>query len=429
MDSHEPWLDGRRTPSFDDHRTGVPMSPPQRTNGDSPLPRAIILQPNDGCLTVARALHRNGVDVNVLASPEYSYVAASRGVDGVILPEPLREPEPWYDALCELAATGGGVVLSGSDSASEWLTQHRPALPPNLRTFESTDGIHADLMDKLALYRTASDVGIRVPEYQHVRDRADLLALLPELRFPRVVKARLGHMAKILAGFGTVLVSTRRDLLERGDRLLDKGIDFLVSDIVPGRERRLEAAVTVRAEDGSYTLEYGRRKIRQWPLDYGVGSLNQAAHVPETMAMSRKLLDTVGYHGIASAETKRNARDGELYLIEVNVRIPANFGLADACGVDGSWRLYATLAGLPLGPQPEQVDGRKCMIPFREVRASWQRVRRRETSVGAVVRSWRGTRDFGVLSLRDPMPTVALLGRRISKALGQPAVQRGFWAK
>jgi len=398
-------------------------------NGDSALPRAILLQPNDGCLTVARALHRDGVDVHVLTSPEYSYVAASRGVEGVVLPEPLRQPEPWYDALCELAATGGGVVLSGSDSASEWLTQHRAALPANLRTFESCDGVHAELMDKLSLYRVASRIGIRVPEFQHVQDRGDLLALLPDLRFPRVVKARMGHKAKIMVGFGTVLVSTRRDLLERGNRLLENGIDFLVSDVVPGHERRLEAAVTIRGADGSYTLEYGRRKIRQWPLDYGVGSLNQAARVPETMALSRRLLDQVGYHGIASCETKRNARDGELYLIEVNVRIPANFGLADACGVDGSWRLYATLAGIPLGPQPEQVDGRKCMIPFREARASWQRVRRRETSVGAVVRSWRGTRDFGVLSVRDPMPTVALLGHRMGKALGQPRMQRGSWAK
>lgn len=400
-----------------------------RTIGDSALPRAIILQPNDGCLTVARALHRDGVDVNVLTSPEYSYVAASRGVDGVVLPEPLREPEPWYDALCEFAETGGGVVLSGSDSASEWLAQHRAALPRNLRSFESCDGVHVELMDKLSLYRIASGLGIRVPEFQYVRDRGDLRSLLPELRFPRVLKARMGHKAKIMAGFGTVLVSTRQDLLDRGDRLLDNGIDFLVSAIVPGSERRLEAAVTVRAQDGSYMLEYGRRKIRQWPLDYGVGSLNQAARVPGTLALSRKLLDHVGYHGIASCETKRSARDGELYLIEVNVRIPANFGLADACGVDGSWRLYATLAGLPLGPQPEQVDGRKCMIPFREARAAWQRVRRHETSVGAVIRSWRGTRDFGVLSVRDPMPTVALLGRRIGKAIGQPRLQRRSWAK
>jgi len=404
------------------------MSPPPRAADACSLPRAIILQPNDGCLTVARALHRRGVDVHVLTSPEYSYVAASRGVEGEVLPEPVRDPEPWLDALSALGDDGGGVVLSGSDSATEWLTEHRAVLPPNLRTFESTDGLHLRLMDKLDSYRIAASIGIRVPAHQHIRDRDDLAAVLPDLRFPRVLKARLGHKAKVLAGFGTVLVTTRGDLLDRASRLLDHGIDFLLTEVIPGREHRLEAAVTIRQEDGTYSLAYGRRKIRQWPLDYGVGSLNQAAHVPATMAMSRKLLGHVGFHGIASCETKRNARDGQLYLIEVNVRIPANFGLADACGVDGSWRLYASLAGLPLGPQPEQVDGRKCMIPFREVRASWQRVRRHETSIGAVVRSWRGTRDFGVLSLRDPMPTVALVGRRIGKAIGQQRSHRGVGA-
>ena len=394
------------------------MSSPWGAGDGSTLPRAIILQPNDGCLTVARALHRRGVEVHVLTSPEYSYITASRGVEGEVLPEPVRDPGPWLAALRAIADDGGGVVLSGSDSATEWLTEHRSSLAPTLRTFESSDGVHVRLMDKLELYRIAASVGVRVPAYQHVRDRGDLMAVLADLRFPRVLKARMGHMAKILAGFGTVLVGTRRELLDRAGVLFDHGIDFLLTDIVPGREHRLEAAVSVRREDGSYALEYGRRKIRQWPLDYGVGSLNQAAQVPDTLAMSRALLGHVGYHGIASCETKRNARDGELYLIEVNVRIPANFGLADACGVDGSWRLYATLAGLPLGPQPEQVDGRKCMIPFREARASWQRIRRREVSPGAVLRSWRGTRDFGVLSVRDPMPTVALIGRRIGKAVG-----------
>lgn len=401
------------------------MSPPPRAADPGSLPRAIIVQPNDGCLTVARALHRRGVDVHVLASPEYSYVTASRGVEGEVLPEPVRDPEAWLDALSALGDDGGGVVLSGSDSATEWLTEHRPLLPSNLRTFESTDGLHLRLMDKLESYRIASSIGIKVPAHQHIRDHDDLAAVLPDLRFPRVLKARLGHKAKVLAGFGTVLVATRRDLLDRAGRLLDNGIDFLLTEVIAGREHRLEAAVTVRRDDGTYSLEYGRRKIRQWPLDYGVGSLNQAAHVPATLAMSRKLLGHVGYHGIASCETKRNARDGRLYLIEVNVRIPANFGLADACGVDGSWRVYATLAGLPLGPQPEQVDGRKCVIPFRDARASWQRIRRHETSVGAVVRSWQGTRDFGVLSVRDPMPTVALVGRRIGKAVGLQRSHRG----
>ena len=94
---------------------------------DVELPRAIILQPNDGCLTLARALVRRGVEVRVLANPEYSYVVASRGVEGEVMPEPLLDPSAWLDVLTELGEAGGGVVFSGSDSATEWLTEHRAA--------------------------------------------------------------------------------------------------------------------------------------------------------------------------------------------------------------------------------------------------------------------------------------------------------------
>jgi hypothetical protein len=48
----------------------------------------------------------------------------------------------------------------------------------------------------------------------------------------------------------------------------------------------------------------------------------------------------------------RHAETGELVLIEVNARVLGHFGLGDASNVDASWRLYATLAGLPLGPSP-----------------------------------------------------------------------------
>ena len=79
------------------------MSSPWGAGDGSTLPRAIILQPNDGCLTVARALHRRGVEVHVLTSPEYSYITASRGVEGEVLPEPVRDPGPWLAALRAIA--------------------------------------------------------------------------------------------------------------------------------------------------------------------------------------------------------------------------------------------------------------------------------------------------------------------------------------
>jgi predicted ATP-grasp superfamily ATP-dependent carboligase len=229
-----------------------------------------------------------------------------------------------------------------------------------------------------------------------------------------VLKPTLGHVAKELVGVGTLRIDSRRELLEYAGRLLDNEVPLLLTELVPGPETALEGSVAVRTRDGSYPLEYGRRKVRQWPLDYGVGSLLESAQVPETLRMNRRLMDFTGYFGISACETKRHAETGELYLIEINVRVPASFGLAEACGVDGSWRLFAALAGEELGPQPAQVDGRKVMLPQKDIQAALARIRARETSPLQVLRSWRGTRDLGALSLRDPAPAFAL-ARQLSR--------------
>ena len=108
------------------------------------LPRLVVLHPNDGCLTMARALARRGVETHVLPAPDYRWVLRSRAVTGRVLPDVRRHPESW---LAELNGIGDAVVLSGSDAATEFLTEHRADLAPGLRTFESADRVHVDLMD------------------------------------------------------------------------------------------------------------------------------------------------------------------------------------------------------------------------------------------------------------------------------------------
>ena len=391
------------------------------------LPRAIVLHPNDGCLTMARVLVRRGVAVHLLVAQANAHMLTSRGVSGRVLPDPRAEPAAWLDELGALAGSGGGVLVCGSDAASEFVGAHRKELPESLRSFESTDGVHAEVMDKLRLYRIAEQIGVRAPWMHHVADRGAFDALLGDIAYPCVLKGVLGHVARAVLGHGTVRVDSREQLLDLGGRLLDHGVDFLLTEVVPGPETDLECAVTVRGADGGYPLEYSRSKVRQWPPDYGVGSVMESRHLPGTLAMNRALLDHVGFVGVSACETKRHSGNGELYLIEINVRVPNGFGLADAMGVDGSWRLYAAAAGLPLGPQPPQVDGRKVVFPDLEVAAARARIRAGDQTLGEVLRSYRGARDFGVLSLRDPGPAVALVWSMVRRR--GTRIAREQWAR
>ncbi|MEJ3651821.1 hypothetical protein WEH80_02275 [Actinomycetes bacterium KLBMP 9759] len=359
------------------------------------------------------------MQVIAFATPEYRYVLRSKSLSGRVMPDIRKNPEEWLAALNRI---GSGAVLSGSDAATEFLTRYRDRLSDDLLTFESADRVHVDLMDKLVLYRTAEEAGVRAPWMRHIGSREDLDRHIDDLTYPCVLKPTLGHLAKALVGVGTVRIDTRDQLVEHAGTLVDLDVPVLVTELVPGPETSLEGSVAVRDRDGVYLLEYGRRKLRQWPLDYGVASLMESSDVPETMKMNRLLMDHTGYVGISACETKRHAETGELYLIEINVRVPASFGLSAACGVDGPWRLYAAIAGLPLGPQPAQRNGRKVMLPHKELAATAARLRARDVTPREVLRSWRGTRDFGALSWRDPRPALSLFTGLV-KAKG-PAILR-----
>ena len=70
---------------------------------------------------------------------------------------------------------------------------------------------------------------------------------------------------------------------------------------------------------------------------------------PELGKLSRRLLDHVGWHGVAMVEFKITPR-GAPYLIEVNARFWGSLRLAIDAGVDFPWLLYRMAIDVPLEP-------------------------------------------------------------------------------
>jgi predicted ATP-grasp superfamily ATP-dependent carboligase len=269
-------------------------------------------------------------------------------------------------------------------------------------------------MDKASLLDLAREFGVRAPWTHRVDDRADLDALVAaQLPMPCVAKAVMGHEARRVGDFATRGIADVPTLVAHVGAALDHGLSMLVTERIPGSPESLEGAVHVRTASGDYALEYGRRKVRDFPVGYGIGTLTEVAEVPEALRTARRLLDGAGYVGLTSTEFKRHAETGELVLIEVNVRAPQTFGLAQAAGVDGPWRLYATLAGLPLGPQPPAHVGAKVWLPQVDLHAVRELRRRGELSARDLVRSLRGVGDHGAFSWRDPRPGLTVLGSEL----------------
>jgi predicted ATP-grasp superfamily ATP-dependent carboligase len=392
-----------------------------------PLPRAIVLDASDGGLVVARSLRRRDVPVTVLAQPHYAWTTRARGVDGRVLGK-LDEPGPWLAVLDELAAAGDGVLLPISDRACEFLVRERHRIPANLRSFEGPDSAHLKLMDKASLYTLAAEAGLRVPRSTHVSHRSELDEVAARTPFPCLVKPVLSHRFRGIMGDRRVrVVGDAAELDAEAGPALDAGLELLVSEHVPGPETNLEGAVTVRREDGSFALAYTRCKLRQHPPYFGAGSVLASIDSPEVLAYARRLLDRVGFVGLSSLEAKRHAVTGELVLMEINVRVPQNFGLSEACGVDGPWRLYATLADLPLPPQPAPRPGRKTIVVTLELHAVPAYVGAGDLSIPGLLASYRGVRNASGLSLRDPAPVAAFAYPILARWLRRVASRVASW--
>jgi predicted ATP-grasp superfamily ATP-dependent carboligase len=380
-----------------------------------------MLTPFNGGLAVTRHLVRAGVDVRVLAGRSDAFTSRTRGVDGRVLSDLPGGRVEWMEAL---ASAGDAVVMTGGDVGSAFLASERAALAPALRTFEGQDDVHEPLMGKRVSFDLATAAGVRVPWTASVSSQADLDRVLEQAPYPCVLKPDFSHLWRAVFGDDRVLLAQNRDeLAGHGRRALGGGLDLLVSEYVPGGDTAMEEAIVVRAADGSYPVAFGCHKLRQYPSGFGAASLCEVTPAEESLDLARRLLDHVGFVGVAGIETKRHADTGDYYFIEANVRIPTQFGLGDAAGGDSAWRMYASLAGIDVSSQPPLEYGVRLVFPELEIRGALRSVRGRDGSAGPFerLRSYRRVRDWGIADLRDPRPALSLArgfaGRRLSRAI------------
>lgn len=345
----------------------------------------------------------------MLVENQRFWVGATRWAQEHVVGRLPDHADEWIDKLEELGQQGDGVLISCADRTTELLVQRRAEIPPRLRSFESPLSAHLAVMNKASLYEIAEKAGVRYPRTLNLGGRDQLERVVSEATFPCLIKPVHSHRWRSVFGERRVIVvDSVEELTEAATPALDAGLELLVSEHIPGPDDHLDAAYTVRSADGNYTLTCGRQKVRMHPPGYGAAAIVESVDAAETVALTRTLLDAAGFVGVSSSEFKRHARTGESYLIEINVRVPQAWGLVEVARTDGSWRLYAALAGLSVGPQPAARTGVRNVIPSLELRAVPTHLAERRLSLGEVLKSYRGVRGFSGLTLRDPKPFLLL---------------------
>jgi len=177
----------------------------------------------------------------------------------------------------------------------------------------------------------------------------------------------------------------------------------MLQEVVPGGDKELYTVGSYLDREGRALGLFCGRKLRQTPrsrklVPRGVGSCRhgEALWMPELVEDSLRLLKSCDFAGISQVEFKRDPRDGQFKLMEINPRLWMWHSLAAACGVNLAHIAYLDLTGQ--APQARTSEGK---------RKQW------------AITLMRGERPViarppfvdPVLSLRDPKPALVYLYR------------------
>jgi predicted ATP-grasp superfamily ATP-dependent carboligase len=204
------------------------------------------------------------------------------------------------------------------------------------------------------------------------------------------------------------------------------GLEVMVQSLIVGpvtNEYSLYAYVNA---SGTVLGHVNRRKRRQFPLDFGTGTLMESVRCEEVERLALGLLQRIGYHGPAGVQLKRDARDGRVYLLEINGRLVLNNIHATRCGVNLPLLAYLDLTGQHPRPVTEHRLGVRFLDLAADIRAFLALRESGELSTLGWLRSIASARAFPYFDLRDPLPFLAARRDELPRAR---TLARDLWRK
>ncbi len=284
-------------------------------------------------LAAVRTLGARGHEVVTAGISHSSLAAVSRHSTAFErYPDPAADSEGFVQALAQITRRRNiDVVLPMTEVTTLLVTAHQQKLSGRIPFPDSTTVANAS--DKAFVINLARELGIPVPRTLVATSAADGIARAPELGFPIVMKPSRSRV-RTDEGWVSTGVAYAMDaaaLRAALERLPPAVYPVLLQERIEGPGVGVFAAV----DRGRTVALFAHRRLREKPPSGGVSVLCESAAVdPVAAEHATKLLNHIGWRGVAMVEFKQDKRDGSLRLMEINGRFWGSLQLSILAGVD-----------------------------------------------------------------------------------------------
>jgi D-aspartate ligase len=402
-------------------------------------PAAIVTYMGYSGLGIVRSLGRRGIPVFTLDPDAGEVGMSSRFCNRQQCPPMEKSVESNLDFLLRLARSlpEKPVLFPTSDNVVHGYSAREDVVKPYIRLTTPSGDIIRKTAAKDALFRTARENGMLVPETFIPKSLDEVRAISAVIPYPCLIKPVRSNswhreaVQKKLKGISggsekSILANTREALITAYLEISELDADVIITEAIPGDDRDLLYFAFYRSADGRVWHISGTKE-RVTPVHFGSASYVVSIQDPVLERVSIQFLEKLDYQGLGGIEFKRDSRDGKLKLIELNAR----FGLWDAlgqrCGVDTAYIAYLDAIGEKL-PEPRPARAGVKWISISRDFGALRGYRREGTlRIRDWIRTLAGEKMWAVFAWDDPMPALTAtlrFSRRVSRH-----VLHGLWSR
>ncbi len=382
---------------------------------------AIVIGGNYRALGIVRSLGRHGIPVWVLTD-EHRLAGYSRyATRSLVWPKEEARQLDLLHELCAQHGLGGWVLFPSGDEDAGVIARHHASLSQEFRLTVPPWETLSFSYDKRLTHQLAADLGLPFPLTLYPRNQAEVESLPCE--FPVILKPAIkeGFNAFVHA---KAWRATKRDELyasyRRACALVPPEI-IMVQELIPGGGEA-QYSYAALCESGKPLVSLVARRTRQYPVDFGrLSTFVETVDEPEVEKASLALLAALGYTGIVEIEFKRDPRNGQYKLLDINPRVWGWHTLARQYGGDFPYLFWQLLHGNPMA-ETRITPGLRWLRLTTDLLAAGSEIIHGHLTLAAYFRSFQKPLELAVLSRDDPLPGLFEVLLLTQVALGRKAL-------
>lgn len=365
----------------------------------------IILSAHTMALGVVKALGRQGVPLVVVHYDRRDMAQRSRYVtQRQAAPNPQKDEAGFVAQVLQLAGKWKGAVLMPvSDETLVVAARHKEALSEHFRVACPDYATVCQVIDKQQTCKLALTAGVAAPRTLMPQSLMDVQEFCAEVVFPCLLKPAQSHLFYSQFGVKMFVAENPAQLLEDYRRAADAGLEVMVQEYIPGGDGDV-ANYNCYAVGGKVLVEFTADHIRNAPPWFGSPRVVRSRQIDALLEPGRRLMQALNYTGYACTEFKRDRRDGQYKLMEINGRHNLSTLLAVRCGINFPWLEYRRHAfGDLLAAQTFQ-SGVYWIDLSRDIAYSLKHRGEEQYALRDYLRPYLHPHVWAICDWRDPLP-------------------------